>query len=119
MGKTNLITYEGCTTYVRQTIYEPTSVDQSADGRRILELLTILKDNLVNLLETIVLHFPSDTDILYFLKLNILTLVVTVDIFLERAIIQYSQSGEEKFLVAGNLLVIIDGRIVLLTVVFS
>ena len=78
-----------------------------------------MKDNLVNLLETIVLHFPSDTDILYFLKLNILTLVVTVDIFLERAIIQYSQSGEEKFLVAGNLLVIIDGRIVLLTVVFS
>ena len=48
--------------YVRQKIYEPTSVGQSAYGRRPLEHLTILKDNLVNLLDTIVLHFTSDTD---------------------------------------------------------
>ena len=61
---------EGRTMYVRQTIYEHTSVNQSDDGRRLLEHLTILKDNLVNLLETIVLHFPSDTNIVYFVKLN-------------------------------------------------
>ena len=72
LGKTDLITDEGRTTYFRQTIYEPTSVYQSADGRRLLDLLTILKDNLVNLSETIVLHFPSDTDRVYFVKLNII-----------------------------------------------
>ena len=31
-----------------------------------------MKDNLVNLLETIVLHFPSDTDLVYCVKLNII-----------------------------------------------
>ena len=62
LGKTDLIRDKGRTPYVRQTIYEPTPIGQSADGRRLLEHLTILKDNLVNLLETIVLHFPSDKD---------------------------------------------------------
>ena len=70
--KTDLITYKGRTTYARQTIYERTSVDKRADGRRLLDLLTILKDNLVKLLETIVLHFPIDTDRVYFVKLNII-----------------------------------------------
>ena len=60
LGKTDLITNVGSTTYVRHTIYKPTSVNQSADVRQILDKLKILKDNLVNLLETIVLHFPSD-----------------------------------------------------------
>ena len=72
LGKTDLITNEERTTYVRQTIYEHTAVDQSADGRRLLEHLTILQDNLVNLLEKIVLHFPCDTNIVYFVKLNII-----------------------------------------------
>ena len=72
LGKTELIMNEGRTTYVRQTIYEHTSVDQSVNGRRLLEHLTILKDNLMNILETIVLHFPSDTNRVYFLKLNII-----------------------------------------------
>ena len=71
-GKTDLIKDKGRTTYATQTIYEPTYVGQGADGRRLLEHLTILKDNLVNLLETIVLHFPSDTDRVYFVKLNII-----------------------------------------------
>ena len=69
LGRIDLIKVQGRTTYVRQTIYKPTYVGQSSDGRRILEHLTILKDNLVNLLErivlhfpSIVLHFPSDTD---------------------------------------------------------
>ena len=70
MGKTDLIKENGRTMNVRQTIYEPTSVCQSADRRRLLEHLTILKDILVNLLETIVLHFSSDTDRVYFVKLN-------------------------------------------------
>ena len=56
LGKTDLIKDKGRTKYVRQTIYEPTSVGQSAHGRRLLENLAILKDNLVNLLETIVSH---------------------------------------------------------------
>ena len=56
---------------MRQTIYKPTSVGQSADGRRLLEHLTISKDNIVNLFETIVLHFRIDMDRLYFVKLNI------------------------------------------------
>ena len=70
LGKTNLITNVGRTTYVRQTIYERTSVDQSADGRRLLDHLTILNYKLVNLLKTIVIHFTSDTDRVYFVKLN-------------------------------------------------
>ena len=72
LGKTNLIKDKGRMTYVRQTIYKPTSVGQSAYMRQLLEHLTKLKDNLVNLLETIVLHFPSDTDRVYFVKLNII-----------------------------------------------
>ena len=72
LGKTDLITNEGRTTYIRHTIYKPTSIDQSADGRQLLEHLTLLKDNLVNLLETIGLHFPSDTDRVYFVKINII-----------------------------------------------
>ena len=43
-----------------------------ADRRRLLDHLTILKDNLVNLIETIVLHFPSDIDLVYCMKLNII-----------------------------------------------
>ena len=70
LDKTDLITNKGRTRYVRQTIYEPTFIGQSADRRRILEHLIILKYNLVNLLETIVLHFPSDTNRVYFVKLN-------------------------------------------------
>ena len=31
-----------------------------------------MKDNLLNLLETIVIHFPSDTDLVYCVKLNII-----------------------------------------------
>ena len=43
LGKTDLITNVGRTTNVRQKIYERTSVNQSADGRQILENLKILK----------------------------------------------------------------------------
>ena len=70
LGKTDLIKDKGYTTYVRHTIYEPTSVGQSADRRQLLEHLTKLKDNLVNLLETIVLNFPSGANRLYFVKIN-------------------------------------------------
>ena len=72
LGKTDLIKGKGRTAYVRQTIYKPTSVGQSADGRRLLEHLTILKDNIVILSETIVLHFLSDTDRVNFVKLHII-----------------------------------------------
>ena len=74
LGKTDLIKDKGRTTYVRQKIYKLASVGQSADRRRLLEHLKILKDNLVNLLDTIVLHSTSDTDRIYFVKLNIIFL---------------------------------------------
>ena len=42
-----------------------------------------------------------------------------VDLFLEQYSIQDSQAGTEKFLVTGNLGVMIGGRIVLLPVGYS
>ena len=42
--------------------------------------------------------------------------MVTVDIFLEQASIQYSQSGNEQLIVAGNLVLVVGGKIVQLLI---
>ena len=90
LGKTKSIKEKGRTTYGRQTINEPTSVGQSADRRRLLKHLTILKDNLVNLFKTTVLHFPSDTNRLLFVKLN------NIDIRVSFCRVYYLDTNERK-----------------------